>query len=192
MSSSGRRLVWLVSAAALLAALVAADRLLLRRGVEAQPVAEPLVEKAAQLAKARAVASQEEQWRTTLEAEKQQVRTVKERMIEAPSVEVAGARLKQVVQEVMRDVGVTLDVSDTTSAKPVLEGEPVHLVGLQLQFRTNDPETLYALIDKLEHMPDLLTNVSRVRILGPGRSGGAGLEVTMDLQALSWIVRSGQ
>jgi len=189
-----RRLVWLALVAGLLAALVAVDRLLLRQSDQdnATTASQPLVEKAAQLAKAKAIAHQEERWRKALDAEEAQVQEARQRMIQAPSVDVAGAKLRQVVQEVMREVGVTLDVSDEAPSRAVLEGEPVRLVGLQLQFRTSDPETLYALIDRLENRPDLLTNVSRVRILGPGRSGGSGLEVTMDLEALSWIERSGR
>jgi len=154
--------------------------------------AQVVVERAAQLKQAESIASQEDAWRGTLAANNKGLEDARSRMIEAPSVDIAGAKLREVVQQVMGDVGVTLDVSDAVTPINVVADEPLHVIGLQLQFQTSDMESLYALVDRLEHMPDLMTNVSRLQVLGPGRAAGAGLDVTMDVRALSWIARETQ
>ncbi len=142
---------------------------------------------AAALEGARSLAASEEEWRAASEAARAAWERAKERIIVAPSPSVAQTRLGEIVQREMAGAGATLRVSDGLPARQPVEGEALRVVGLTLDFEVASPDALYALLDALETLDEVRTNVERLEIAGPARGGGAGLTVKMDLLALAWI-----
>jgi hypothetical protein len=142
---------------------------------------------AASLAGAEAITARVEEWREAARRARGAWERAKERIIVAPSPSVAQTRLAEIVQREMAGAGATLRVSDSLAPRQPVEGEALRVVGLTLDFEVASPDSLYALLDALENLEDVRTNVERLEIAGPARGGGSGLTVKMDLLALAWI-----
>lgn len=195
-----RRSAMLVGAALLLTALVIADQAGLfasggaggAGGAGAGGGARaPYIEQAALTAQTSALVEQGPQWaqlRETLEAERD---GAMRRMIVAPSGELAAARLRGMVESAMSELGLRLTSSAAIRPDTPLEGSPLRVIGLTLDFDAVDPDAVFALVERLENLPDARTTINSISLSGPMRMGREGLTVSMELRALSMVVQDG-
>jgi hypothetical protein len=109
------------------------------------------------------------------------------RMIHAGSVDIAFVRLREVVESAMRDVGLRLDSSVALPVEAPMEGEALRVIGMRMEFLSTDPQGVYTLVDRLENLPEVATNVAGLRVAGPGRLGRDQVSVVIELRALAWI-----
>lgn len=108
-------------------------------------------------------------------------------MVQAPSVNVAESALRAVLESEMRDTGLTLSVSAPMPRRTPIEGEPLRVVGLTLDFDAPNPDTLYTLLDRIENNSAPMMTVSDLEVRGPGRTGRSGLHIKMDVSAMAWL-----
>jgi len=192
MSPSGKRKAMLLGSAALLASLVVADRagVLGGRGGgddEASTPREAYVRAAALVADAEAIVGQQEGWNELLARSDAAWAEARRGMIDAPSAEVAAERLRRMVEAIMSDMGLRLTVSSVGQPRAPLEGEGLRVISLTLDFEAPNPDVVWRLVDRLENLPDVRTNIARLSIVGPGPAIRTGLRVSIDLQGLSWV-----
>lgn len=190
MSSPTRRRLVLVALAGILAAMVAIDQF---GGDAADPDSTGATLRDAYLSQAglteqqAKLARQSDEWQRLVDEARERWSSVRERMLDAPSADLASARLTQRVEQIMRDLDLSLTVSDALPVRRPLPDEPIHVVGLSFSFSALNPDVVARLVDRLENMPDVRTNVARLQINGPGRRMRTGLDVTIELEALAWI-----
>ena len=112
-------------------------------------------------------------------------------IIRAPSVNVAESSLRAFLEDEMRDAGLTLSVSSPLARQAPIEGEPLRIIGLTLDFDAPNPDTVYTLLDRIENAtasgPSPRMVITDLEIRGPGRTGRDGLHVKMDVAAMAWI-----
>ncbi|MEC9372626.1 MAG: hypothetical protein VYC34_02235 [Planctomycetota bacterium] len=193
MNRETKRRMALVGVAGALVIAVVADRagLFSGAGDEARGAREVYLEEAAIAEEMRSVAARVDAERVLVEQTSDAWNRARERMITARSADIASTRLRDIVERIMGDLGLTLAVSDATQPRRLVEGEGLYLIGLDLSFEALNPDVVYRLVDRLEHLPEARTNVANLSITGPGRGPRAGIDVTMKLQALSWIGEEG-
>lgn len=94
-------------------------------------------------------------------------------VIEAPTVELAGARFRDRVVDELRLLGV-----ESPRATLLSQGTPsptndadssLQLISLDLKFDVQSHRDLYNAIDRLENLPGTLTTIESVDVTGPGR-----------------------
>lgn len=108
-------------------------------------------------------------------------------IIKAPSVNVAESSLRAVLENEMRDAGLALSVSSPIPRRTPIEGEPLRVIGLTLDFDAPNPDALYTLLDRIENSAAPAMEVSDLEIRGPGRTGRSGLHIKMDVSAMAWL-----
>lgn len=108
-------------------------------------------------------------------------------LIEAPSVNVAESSLRAVLEEAMEDAGLTLSVSAPMARQTPIEGEPLHVIGLTLDFDAPNPDVVYTLLDRIENATDPRMVITDLEIRGPGRTGRDGLHIKLDISTMAWI-----
>ena len=108
-------------------------------------------------------------------------------IIQAPSVNVAESSLRAFLEDEMRVVGLTLSVSSPLARQTPIEGEPLRVIGLTLDFDAPNPDTLHALLDRIENAPSPRMVITDLEIRGPGRTGRDGLHVKLDVATMAWI-----
>lgn len=197
MTGDTKRTIALVGVAGLLAGLVVADRAGLFGGAEkAADDAGPdagartaYLTRAALAERTRALVDDAPRWKDLVKDVEERWASALSRMIKAPSPEVASARLATSVETLMNDMGLTLSSSSPTAVLTPVKGEGVRVIGLSLVFEAPNPDVVFALLDRLENMPEAMTNIARVSLAGAGPSIGAptGVRVSLELQALAWI-----
>ncbi len=174
-----------------LATLVAADRAGALGGGEesAGGAREAYLAQAAVVQRARGLVAQADEWRALLAQAREQWESARERMITAPSAEVATARLRDIVESTMAALDLTLDASSAGAVRSPLPDEPVRVIGLSFDFTALNPDVVHRLIDRLENLPDVVTNISSLSVNGPGprAMGAGGVRVTVELEALAWL-----
>lgn len=191
MSKRTQRRAMLIALAAALAVAVLYDRLSVA-GADAESsgdasMVDAYLAQAAVTEKSERLVNQADDWNRLLEDAQARWASVRERMIEAPSAEIASARLTQIIERIMRDMDLSLTVSDALPVRRPLEDEPLHVIGLSVSFSALNPDVVMRLVDRLENLPEVRTNLARLQISGPGRRLRAGVEVTIELRALAWI-----
>lgn len=192
MSPNDRRKSLLLVGAGLLTLLVVVDRFAGGSGdepdSEEMSVSEAYLARAGAADRQRRLAEQEDEWRAALAESQSAWDDARKRMIHAPSAEVASSRLRDMVETAMRDLGLRLAASNPVQARATVDGEPVRIIGLTLNFEAPNPDAVYRLIDRLENLPDAATNIASLNLAGPGPlPTGGGVTVTAELQALAFI-----
>ncbi len=134
-----------------------------------------------------AMLEQRTEWESAHESAQQAWADAMETIIKAPSVNVAESSLRAVLESEMRDAGLTLSVSSPMPRRTPIEGEPLRVIGLTLDFDVTNPDALYTLLDRIENTSAPLMEVSDLEIRGPGRTGRSGLHVKMDVSAMAWL-----
>lgn len=190
MTENRRRALGLVAVAAL-AAVVAWDQLS-GAGSAADDAAGPssadlLAQEASLTARMRAEADALDDRRAALADIEAAWSESRERMIGAGSADIAFARLREIVEAAMTDLGLRMTSAGSLPVDTPLEGEPLRVIGLRLDFETTDTQRVYALVDRLENLQEAAAVVNTVRIVGPGRLGQPRADVTIELRALAWI-----
>jgi len=127
------------------------------------------------------------QWQDRLSQAQQAWQAAAARMIPAPSPELASARLRDMVQQVMTDLGVRLDASSALPVVTPVQNQPVRVIGLSLNFSAANPQEIYLLVDRLENLPDVMAFLPRISVRGPGRGLNHRLNVSMQIRAMSVI-----
>lgn len=198
MSAAKQRQI-LIGLLALLGALVAADQFGLLPGGGAEssseasdeaPSARSLYLAGAELAEKRqALIDQAPQWRQAFESAQREWSVARQRMIVERSVELAEARFRDRALESLKDLGLTsLRVTPIQDRAPVTGAPPeavvVKSLTMEVKFDAANHRDVYAAIDRLETMPGMATNISMLRIEGPGRVQlPHTITVTLTLQA---------
>jgi hypothetical protein len=108
-------------------------------------------------------------------------------IIRAPSVNVAESSLRAFIEEAMGAAGLTLSVSSPLARQTPIEGEPLRVIGLTLDFDAPNPDALHTLLDRIENAPQPRMVVTDLEIRGPGRTGRDGLHVKLEVAAMAWI-----
>jgi len=112
-------------------------------------------------------------------------------LIQAPSVNVAESTLRAVIEEEMRITGLALSVSSPMPRQTPIQGEPLRVIGLTLNFDAPNPDALHALLDRIENAATPRMVITDLEVRGPGRTGRKGLSVKMDVASMAWL-RSAQ
>ena len=190
MTEGRRRALGLVAVAAL-AAVVAWDRFS-ATGAAADDAAPPssadlLAQEATLTARMRAEADALDERRAALADIEAAWSASRERMIGAGSADIAFARLREIVEAAMTDLGLRMTSAASRPVETPLEDEPLRVIGLRLDFNTTDTQRVYALVDRLENLREAAAVVDTVRVVGPGRLGAPSADVTIELRALAWI-----
>lgn len=190
MTEGRRRLLGVVAVGAL-AGLVAWDRFS-GAGSGADDAGAPssadlLAQEASLTARMRVEAEALEDRRAALAEMEEAWASSRERMISAGSADIAFARLREIVEAHMTDMGLRMTSAASRPVATPLEDEPLRVIGVRLEFDTTDTQRVYALIDRLENLQEAAAVVDTVRVVGPGRLGQPRASVTIDLRALAWI-----
>ncbi len=192
MTPDQKRRFFLISVMIALVALVAADRLGVFGGADGDAAGggtamDEWLSAGARASDMQAEVDQGPEWEALLASARGSWESVADELIVAPSAEVASARLRRRVQEAMGEFDLRLTVSEALPPRAPVDGEPLRIVGIELSFDALNPEQVYRLIDRLEHLDSLRTNIPTLRIEGPGRGVRTGIQVTMSLQALAMV-----
>jgi hypothetical protein len=137
----------------------------------------------------QAALAQKDEWSSALAESTDAFANSADRLLVAESEDIAFVRLRDFVQATMSDLGLSDGAASALPARTPLAGEPLRVVGLRLEFQTNDPSLAYRLVDRLENLAQVRANVESINIVGPGRLGRPRATVTLDLRALAWIGR---
>jgi len=195
MSGDTKRTVALLSVLAVVAALVVLDRAGGGPGSGSE-TAEPSSgvdpsgygAQSARLARARAEVEAGGDWRAAREEALEAWEARRGRMIAAPSAQIAAARLRGMIEPALRDEGLSLESSETLQTARAGEDERMALVGLSLSFRALEVDSVYRVLDRIEHLAGAATSVEAVTLRGPGRLGrGGGVEATVRVRAAAWV-----
>ncbi len=188
MTSENRRLLALLAVAGVAGALVAIDRLGALEGAsEGSSKMGAYTAQAELTGAAQQMVDSAAEWESLVESLEERWRSAREAMIEAPSAEVATARLRDAADRAMRDLGLSLDAWSPLSIRAPIEGESIRVIGLSLDLEAPNPDLVYQLLDRLEHLSEARVQIRRVSIGGPGPRPGAGVRIGMELEALAWI-----
>jgi len=140
------------------------------------------------LAETRAVADSQPSWEADAEALRRAWDDRRARMIAAPSAEIAAARLRAMIEQLLLDEGLALATSETLPSVAAGESGEVMLVGLSLSFDASDAAPVYRVLDRVEHMAGAASRIESVALRGPGRMGGAGrLGATIRVRAVAHL-----
>jgi len=195
VSGQTRRIAVLLAALGVVAALVVVDRAGIAAGGEAGgegvSARRQYLRQAAVVEEMRQFVAQREQWRAAHESAQDQWRDIRADMLEGRTTDVAAAQLEERVDDVLVDLGLRPRVSSMLPSRTPLDGEGLRVVGLSLGLEAPNPDALYALVDRLENLPGVMTNISALSVRGPARRPGAGLDVEIDLRALAWVEGGG-
>jgi len=192
MSNDKKRLAVIAVLAVLLAGLVIADRMGGPAAGAASSPAESYREQAQTTAQMRAVVQQQPEWAALGDRAAGRMERAVESMIVARSAELATARLRDRVEQEMRDRGLRLDSTDSPDIRAPLEGAPVREIGLSIRFTADNPDVVHTLIDRLENLDEPRMTVRRLTIVGPGASPRRGVDVTLDVEALAFVQQEGR
>lgn len=191
MNSERKRITILIVLIAVVGALVVADRLT----AGGAPDGEERSTRAEYLRQAELVARMERfleerpQWQQAHDDADETWRDLQSRILSAPTAELANARLQQRISTIANELGVTLLATSAPSVRAPVEDQPLNVIGLTMSFEVRSPERLYALVDRLENMPDAWTNIRQVKALGPRRTPRGIVDVELEIESLAWITR---
>ncbi|RMH27793.1 MAG: hypothetical protein D6693_04735 [Planctomycetota bacterium] len=190
MSGPTRRTAALASLVVVVGALVALDRLGARDGAgdSAAPSARARVaQRAALVAQKRALIDAEARWLDALERVQREWGAVRDRLIVAPTAELATARLGQMIRSAADDFGLEVEATGTPTVRAPDGSAPLRVIGLRLSLRAGGPEALAAFVGRLERLPGSWIHIAGLNVLGPGRTPAAGLRVDLAVEALAWV-----
>ncbi len=135
-----------------------------------------------------AVADARDEWEEAANAAEVAWDERRAKMISAPSAEIAAARLRGLIEQVLLDEGMVMTTSETLPNGRSGSDAPVVAVGLSLSFEAKDSAPVYRVIDRIEHLSDVATTIEAVTLRGPGRLGSGGsLQATLRLRAVALI-----
>ena len=136
---------------------------------------------------AESLIADRDRWAAANDAAKQRWDDTLATLIQAPSVNVAESTLRAFIEEEMRTTGLTLSVSSPMPRQTPIEGEPLRVIGLTLNFDAPNPDGLHALLDRIENAASPRMVITDLEIRGPGRTGRSGLHIKMDVAAMAWL-----
>ena len=180
--------VVLLAVVALLAILVLRDRT--SAGAETETPASPrqsYIDANTVTRSVEALIARRDQWDAANKQARRAWADSKTALIQAPSVNIAESSLRSILEEAMRDVDLTLSVSSPTPRQTPIEGEPLHVIGLTINFDAPNPGAVYTLLDRIENATAPRMVITDLEIRGPGKAGRPGLHVKMDVASMSWI-----
>lgn len=190
MTAERKRLMILTALVAVVGALVVMDRL---TASDADTSADDVSTRVQYVNQARLVAEMrqfietadawEDAQRDAIEA----WRTARSRLIAAPTAELANAQLLRRVNSIVDDLGVTMVATSAPNVRAPADDQPVRIIGLKFTIHVDSIEELFALVDRLENMPDAWTHIGSVQVIGPRRTPVRHLDVDIDLEALALI-----
>jgi len=121
------------------------------------------------LANDRAMIEQAGVTANALEVAEAQWQSVRERCIKAKTAELAEAAFRERILGVARDLGVPAPSVTPVRVEAVSSTDAtLRPIALRVQFDTDQPQSIYRVIDVLENLPELSTSVSQIGINGPG------------------------
>jgi len=121
------------------------------------------------------------EYRTRLQQRWDQMR---QRMVQAPTPELASARLRNHVQRLMAQENLEINASSPVSPTIPIEDEAIRVIGLSLSFSTQDIASVYRVIDRLEHFSDIRLIVQQASVNGPARRPYGAVDVEVQILAL--------
>lgn len=194
MTAERKRQVVLFALVAIVGALVVADRL--TAGADDAEVSSvstraQYTEQARLVAEMRQFIDAGDAWERAQRDAVEAWRTAQSRLISAPTAELANAQLVRKVNSILDDLGVTLVATGAPSVRTPVADQPIRVIGLTFSVAATSTEELFALVDRLENLPDAWCHVSRVQVIGPRRTPVSRLEVDIDLEALALILTGG-
>lgn len=197
MSALTGRQRGMLAAIGVLAVVVGADRAgLFARGEPSDDSAAARYGALAELVEAqRSLVSQRESWQRALAQSESEWDSLRTRVIAAESVDLAEGRLRDEVNQLTKSLGFDTPTAAPLSASqgsreasPGASSRGVRVVGLRIEFGAEKPEDIYTLVDRLENLPTLATNISMIELRGPGIvQMPRRVEVAIELQAIAVI-----
>lgn len=193
MSGDAKRTIALLTALAVVAALVVLDRATGGPAGNAEPEGDgAYAREASLLAETRAVAASAPEWEAAAREAQDAWEARRRRAIAAPSPAIAAARLRSLIEPVLADEGLRLISSEALPSRAAHESGAVTVVGLSISLESLDAESVYRFIDRVEHLPEAAATVEALSLRGPGRLGGAPrLSATLRLRAIATIEQGG-
>lgn len=189
MSSDAKRTTVLLALLGIVAVVVVVDRVASSEAADDTARTGSLyASEAALTAQTRAVAEARDDWQAASRAAADAWDARRARMIDAPSAEIAAARLRSLVQQVLLDEGISLTTSETLPSRSAGEGSEIAVIGIAFSFEALDSAPVYRVLDRIEHLPDAAAHVESISVRGPGRMGGANaLSATVRLRAVAHL-----
>lgn len=187
MTSDTKRTVILLSVLAVVAVLVVFDR----KGAQSDDASEPgsgdqYLAEAGLLGETRAVADAQDEWNEAAGLARDAWGERRSRMIAAPSAEIAAARLRTMIEQLLQDEGLEMTTTETLPSVAVSGSDRVAVIGLSLSFDARDAAPVYRVLDRVENMPGAASRIESVALRGPGRMGGGGiLAATLRVRAVA-------
>lgn len=114
-------------------------------------------------------------------------------LVRGRTIELAEAGFRERVLAEVKDLKFLESSANAIAqaAAPITPGQvpsPIRPVALRLEVRTDAPEDVYRLIDRLEHLPDMRASVGSVQINGPGLAQVLGeVRATIQINALALV-----
>lgn len=189
MTAERKRLVILTGLVAIVGAIVIADRLM----ADGDDATAGVSRRAQYMQQAELVAEMR-QFIDSREAWEQAQRDViaawsaaQERIIAARTAELANAELQRKISAIVNDLGITVVATGAPSVRTPSEDQPIRVIGLRFTIEAVSPEAVFALVDRIENLPDAWCHVELVQIIGPRRTPVSRLDVDIELEALALI-----
>lgn len=207
MSAMTTRQRAMLGAIGALALAVIADRAglwrpgaLLASGGDGGPAAERYAALEGIVAAQKRLAAERDTWKKAAADAAAQWAKLRERVIVAPSVDLAEGRLRDEVNREAQALGFETPTAASLGAaapagdaKSPAKGPVLRVVGLRLEFGAEKPEPVYTLIDRLENLPSIAAAITLLELKGPGVVQlPHRIDVTIELRALAAIGEEGE
>ncbi|MEO1129649.1 MAG: hypothetical protein AAFX05_08095 [Planctomycetota bacterium] len=142
------------------------------------------------LQRTQGIVSQAAAWGAALQEANETWVSLSDRFIEASTTQLAQAAFREHVLRVAReDFDLQALSARRTGAAPLLEDdESLQRIEITVVVESVRPEDVFRIVDRLEHMPDLATNIVSVDLVGPERMQTTQhVTGTIVIETIAWI-----
>lgn len=200
MSGTNSRSVWLAASAGVLTLLFLADRFGILPGASDEKTGSDAgarsryLARAAEAAEDEAMIARADEWRRAEERARAEWDRVRVGLIRGQTAELCETRFREIVLGAMQDIRLVSParinyVRDGAAAAAAGAIRPLRL---SVEFDAPTHRDAYAIIDRLENLPDARAKIELLRIEGPGRiQMPRQVRVVMSLGAVALVGEGG-
>lgn len=186
-SSASRRKTILGALVGVLLVAVVIDRAgLLRSGADdGAPVDSRMAmyrSSAATLERQKRLIDRSEAWEAAADRAQDEWSELESRIVNAQTLDLAEEDLQERIASELDSFGMSVASRQPVSPELAEEEQLLRPIEVRIEFAADNPDKVYAFIDHIENLPDLLLNVRRVELRGPGMKG-----IPHQVDATLWI-----
>jgi len=144
--------------------------------------------RAALLDRQRALIDQRDEWQLANSRALEEWEALAEKLIVAQSVEIAEGELRERLVTIAMEMG--LPRPDARALTPIVpdEASPIRVIRYNLLLSTENWESAFALIDRIETDPSTIANITEVMLDGPGLPQfETELTISLTVQAIALV-----